>query len=110
MKVDLHLLLDGTEDALDTILLAIEKAGYKGGDDVMIALDCAAAEFYENGNMTIANLKERTGKREAARNRQNIWLNWPLNIQLSLLKMVWMKTTGKAGKRLQILPGIRCSW
>lgn len=41
--------LDGTEDALETILLAIEKAGYKGGDDVMIALDCAAAEFFENG-------------------------------------------------------------
>ncbi len=41
--------LDGTEDALETILLAIEKAGYKGGEEVMIALDCAAAEFYENG-------------------------------------------------------------
>ena len=41
--------LDGTEDALETILLAIEKAGYKGGDDVMIALDCAAAEFFEGG-------------------------------------------------------------
>ncbi|SDS07680.1 enolase [Gillisia sp. Hel1_33_143] len=41
--------LDGTEDALETILLAIKKAGYKGGDEVMIALDCAAAEFYENG-------------------------------------------------------------
>ncbi len=41
--------LDGTEDALETILLAIKKAGYKGGDEVMIALDCAAAEFFENG-------------------------------------------------------------
>jgi enolase len=41
--------LDGTEDALDTIGLAIEKAGYKLGDDVMIALDCASAEFYVDG-------------------------------------------------------------
>jgi len=41
--------LDGTEDALETILLAIKKAGYKGGDDVMIALDCAAAEFFVDG-------------------------------------------------------------
>ncbi len=41
--------LDGTEDALDTIAKAVEKAGYKLGDDVMIALDCAAAEFYVNG-------------------------------------------------------------
>jgi len=41
--------LDGTEDALDTILKAIEEAGYKPGKEVMIALDCAAAEFYVDG-------------------------------------------------------------
>lgn len=41
--------LDGTEDALDTIALAVDKAGYKLGDDVMIALDCAAAEFFVDG-------------------------------------------------------------
>ncbi|MCA0931040.1 phosphopyruvate hydratase [Lutimonas saemankumensis] len=40
---------DGTEDALDTIIKAIEKAGYKAGDEVMLALDCAAAEFYKDG-------------------------------------------------------------
>ncbi len=42
-------LAGGTEDALDTIAKAVEKAGYKLGDDVMIALDCASAEFYVNG-------------------------------------------------------------
>ena len=41
--------LDGTEDALDTIIASIEKAGYKAGDEVMIALDCASAEFYIDG-------------------------------------------------------------
>ncbi len=41
--------LDGTEDALDTIAKAVGNAGYKLGDDVMIALDCAAAEFYVDG-------------------------------------------------------------
>ena len=41
--------LEGTEDALDTILNAIEKAGYKPEEEVMIALDCASAEFYKNG-------------------------------------------------------------
>ncbi len=39
----------GTEDALDTIAKAVDKAGYKLGDDVMIALDCASAEFYVDG-------------------------------------------------------------
>ena len=39
----------GTEDALDTLTQAVEKAGYKVGDDVMFALDCAASEFYKDG-------------------------------------------------------------
>ncbi|MDA7670191.1 phosphopyruvate hydratase [Akkermansiaceae bacterium] len=39
----------GTEDALDTVTLAVEKAGYKVGEDVTYALDCAASEFFENG-------------------------------------------------------------
>lgn len=41
--------LEGTEDALETIIMAIENAGYKAGSEVMIALDCAAAEFYKGG-------------------------------------------------------------
>ena len=40
---------EGTEDALDTIMKAIAEAGYKAGEDVMLALDCAAAEFYKDG-------------------------------------------------------------
>jgi enolase len=39
----------GTEEALDSILAAIEKAGYKPGVDVKIALDCAASEFFKDG-------------------------------------------------------------
>src|SRR6056297_325614 len=42
-------LAGGTEDALDTIAKAVANAGYSLGDDVMIALDCAAAEFYVDG-------------------------------------------------------------
>jgi len=41
--------LNGTEDALESILKAIEKAGYKPGKDITIALDCAASEFFANG-------------------------------------------------------------
>jgi enolase len=54
--------LDGTEDALDTIALAVEKAGYKFGEDVMIALDCAAAEFYENGKYDYTKFEGESGK------------------------------------------------
>ena len=42
--------LDGIEDALNVIVQAIEKAGYKPGEDVKIAMDCAASEFAYNEN------------------------------------------------------------
>ena len=41
--------LEGTEDALNSILKAIETAGYKPGKDVMIGMDCASSEFYKDG-------------------------------------------------------------
>jgi enolase len=40
---------DGTEDGVETILQAIEKAGYKAGKDIFLAFDCAASEFYKDG-------------------------------------------------------------
>jgi len=54
--------LDGTEDALDTIALAVKNAGYTLGDDVMIALDCAAAEFYVDGKYDYSKFEGATGK------------------------------------------------
>ena len=54
-------LAGGTEDALDTIAKAVEKAGYKLGDDVMIALDCAAAEFYVDGAYDYTKFEGSTG-------------------------------------------------
>ena len=54
--------LDGTEDALDTISLAVANAGYKLGDEIMIALDCAAAEFYVDGKYNYAKFEGETGK------------------------------------------------
>lgn len=54
--------LDGTEDALDTILQSIKNAGYKPGEEVMIALDCASAEFYENGKYDYTKFEGESGK------------------------------------------------
>jgi len=53
--------LDGTEDALDTIGKAVGNAGYKIGDDVMIALDCAAAEFYVDGKYDYTKFEGESG-------------------------------------------------
>ena len=54
--------LDGTEDALDSIKLAVENAGYTFGDEIMIALDCAAAEFYVDGKYDYSKFEGSTGK------------------------------------------------
>lgn len=55
-------LAGGTEDALDTIKKAVENAGYKFGDEVMIALDCAASEFYVDGKYDYSKFEGPTGK------------------------------------------------
>ena len=52
----------GTEDALDSIKLAVTNAGYTFGDDIMIALDCAAAEFYVDGKYDYSKFEGETGK------------------------------------------------
>ena len=46
--------IGSTTDALDFILSSVEKAGYKPGDNVMLALDCAATEFFKDGNYVMA--------------------------------------------------------
>jgi enolase len=53
--------LDGTEDALDTIKKAVENAGYSFGDQIMVALDCAAAEFFVNGKYDYKKFEGDTG-------------------------------------------------
>ena len=46
--------LSSTRDALDFILKSIDKAGYRPGDDIMLALDCAATEYFRDGNYEMA--------------------------------------------------------
>ncbi|MDA7868318.1 phosphopyruvate hydratase [Akkermansiaceae bacterium] len=57
---------DGTEDALDTISLAVEKAGYKVGEDITYALDCAASEFFENGVYDYAKFEGDSGAKRGS--------------------------------------------
>jgi enolase len=58
--------LEGTEDALESILKAIDKAGYKAGSDITIALDCAASEFYENGIYDYSKFEGEGGAKRSA--------------------------------------------
>jgi enolase len=72
----------GTEDALDTIKKAVENAGYTFGDEVMIALDCAASEFYVNGQYDYSKFEGQTGKirssKEQAEYLASLAANYPI--------------------------------
>ncbi|OFY58659.1 MAG: phosphopyruvate hydratase [Bacteroidetes bacterium RBG_13_46_8] len=57
----------GTEEALDSILAAVEKAGYKAGKDIKIGLDCAASEFFKDG---IYDYTKFEGAKAVKRNSQ----------------------------------------
>lgn len=58
---------DGTEDAAETILKAIEQAGYKPGVDIFLALDCASSEFYKDGIYDYSKFEgEKGAKRTSA--------------------------------------------
>jgi enolase len=56
----------GTEDAVETVLKAIEKAGYKPGEDVMIAFDCAASEFFQDGIYNYAKFEGKKGAKRSS--------------------------------------------
>lgn len=58
---------EGTEDAVETIIQAIEAAGYKPGEEVFLGFDCASSEFYENGVYDYSKFEgEHGAKRTAA--------------------------------------------
>ena len=58
--------LEGTEDALDSIITAIKAAGYEPGKDVTIGLDCASSEFYENGVYNYGKFEGEKGVRRTS--------------------------------------------
>ena len=59
-------LAGGTEEALESILTAVKNAGYTPGDDVKIALDCAASEFYVDGVYDYTKFEGPNGKKRSS--------------------------------------------
>ena len=103
--------LDGTEDALETIALAVKNAGYSLGDDVMIALDCAAAEFYVDGKYDYAKFEGATGKirtsKEQADYLAELATNYPIiSIEDGMDENDWegwKYLTEKIGDKVQLV-------
>ncbi|MDB2625290.1 phosphopyruvate hydratase [Flavobacteriaceae bacterium] len=103
--------LEGTEDALDTIALAVKNAGYTLGDDIMIALDCAAAEFYENGNYDYSKFEGETGKIRSSKEQADYLAELASNYPIISIEdgmdendwEGWKYLTDKIGDKVQLV-------
>ena len=103
--------LEGTEDALDTIALAVKNAGYTLGDDIMIALDCAAAEFYENGNYDYSKFEGESGKVRSSKEQADYLAELASNYPIISIEdgmdendwEGWKYLTEKIGEKVQLV-------
>jgi len=100
--------LKSNEEAIEVILQAIEKANYKAGKDVFIALDPAASSFYENGKYI---LEAEAVKEKSAEDMVNFYANWVskypiISIEDGLAEDDWdgwKSLTKKIGDKVQIV-------
>jgi enolase len=70
--------LGSTREALDYILKSIEKAGYNPGDDIYLALDCAATEYYQNGQYVMKGSNETFNTEENVKFLSSLVADYPI--------------------------------
>lgn len=95
------------KECLETILLAIEKAGYQAGDDVLLALDCAASEFYRDGKYHLAGEGLQLSSSEFSDYLGNLADQFPIvSIEDGMHESDWdgwADLTQKLGKKIQLV-------
>ncbi len=98
------------EEAIEIVLKAIEKAGYKPGSDVFIALDPAASEFYDS-KAKLYHFKKSNGKKLKPLEMADYWTNWAKKYPIISLEdgmaeddwTGWKALTDKIGKKVQLV-------
>lgn len=102
--------LGSNEDAIKTVLEAIEKAGYRPGEDIYIAMDAAASEFYD-AESGLYHFKKSTGDKLSSQDLVNYWADWVnkypiLSIEDGLAEedwSGWKQLTEKIGNKVQLV-------
>ena len=103
--------LEGTEDALNSIIAAIKAAGYEPGKDVMIAMDCASSEFYHDGIYDYTKFEDEKGKKRTADEQidylEELINKYPIDsIEDGMSENDWdgwKKLTDRIGNRCQLV-------
>src|SRR5882672_8004933 len=102
--------IKSNEEAIEIVLKAIEKAGYKPGSEIMIALDPAASEFYDSKTKTY-HFKKSSGKKLKPLEMAEYWTNWSkkypiISIEDGLAEddwTGWKALTDNIGKKVQLV-------
>lgn len=98
------------EDAIKAVMVAIEKAGYKPGEDIYIALDAASSEFYDAKTKTY-NFKKSTGDKLKVNEMVDYWADWCKKYPIISIEDGcaeddwdgWAKLTEKIGTEVQLV-------
>jgi enolase len=102
--------ISSNEEAIEVVLIAIEKAGFKAGEDVFIAMDAATSEFYDAGSNTYT-FKKSSGKKISSDEMVDYWATWAnkypiISIEDGMAEddwNGWKKLTEKVGKKIQLV-------
>lgn len=100
--------LKSNEEALETILEAVEKAGYKAGENVMIALDPASSEFYSDGKYVF---KKSDGRELSSEEMAEYWADWVSRYPIISIEdgmaesdwKGWVNLTSMIGDKVQLV-------
>ena len=102
--------IKSNEEAIEIVLMAIEKAGYRPGEDIMIALDAAASEFYL-ADEGVYHFKKSNGNKLSSEDMVSYWAEWCTKYPIISIEdgmseddwSGWKKLTTKLGKKIQLV-------
>ncbi|HEY0652171.1 MAG TPA: phosphopyruvate hydratase [Chryseosolibacter sp.] len=102
--------ISSNEEAIEYVLTAIEKAGFKPGEDVFIAMDAAMSEFYDAKTNEYI-FKKSTGKKISSDEMVDYWATWAAKYPIISIEdgmaeddwNGWKKLTDKIGKKTQLV-------
>ena len=100
--------LESNEEAVEVVLRAVEEAGYRPGEEVVLALDVAASELYEDGEYVFAS---SSGERLESSAMVDFWVDWLDRYPIRSLEDAldendwsgWAELTARAGDRAQLV-------
>ena len=102
--------IQSNEEAIEIVLKAIEKAGYRPGEDVYIAMDAATSEFYDE-KTGLYTFKKSSGKQMNGDEMVNYWAEWCNKYPIISIEdgcaeddwASWKKLTDKLGNKIQLV-------